>query len=325
LHSLTSLKTAALLILSVAAILAAHLTAFGNSSLEVDLRDALHAPGFGLFAALLSVYFRRNLNPIPAYSLAIAIAMATGVLAESLQFLSQRTSSSGDLRNDLLGTLSFCGLLLAFDRRIWATRPSTQRAALAISALAAVTLTLVPVAIAVSAFVQRANSLPVLLDFEKTWQESIYRAGGSSKATLIDTPDGWRTNRGVRSMQFEPGKQRYGGFFIETYSDWSKYRYLTFRAATLDSQIYSLVIRIHDVEHNNQYSDRFNRQFSVTPEEQLIVIDLQDVAAAPKERSIDMSRIVGVGIFLVDAAGIEKFIFDDFALANENPLDRTDD
>jgi hypothetical protein len=38
-----------------------------------------------------------------------------------------------------------------------------------------------------------------------------------------------------------------------------------------------------------------------------------------------MSRIVGVGIFLVDAAGIEKFIFDDFVLANENPRDRTDD
>jgi hypothetical protein len=69
-----------------------------------------------------------------------------------------------------------------------------------------------------------------------------------------------------------------------------------------DASPLQITCRIHDLQHedgNQEYEDRYNRSFLLMQGWNHIEIALNDVQASPVSRSMDMSRIRGLGIFVV--------------------------
>ena len=63
-------------------------------------------------------------------------------------------------------------------------------------------------------------------------------------------------------------------------------------AAPLD-----LVLRIHDIHHDNEYGDRFNRVLVIRPGPNRISIPLAEVRSAPRGRPMDMTHIRNITLF----------------------------
>jgi hypothetical protein len=61
----------------------------------------------------------------------------------------------------------------------------------------------------------------------------------------------------------------------------------------------SLVIRIDDAHHNNEYADRFNQVVTISPGLNQIHISLDDIRRAPVGRELDLSAIKYVRLFAI--------------------------
>jgi len=63
-----------------------------------------------------------------------------------------------------------------------------------------------------------------------------------------------------------------------------------------------IVCRIHDLQHTQgtqRYDDRFNRRFLLKQGWNHIEIELKDVMSAPKNRTMNPSQMLGIGLFVV--------------------------
>jgi hypothetical protein len=59
-----------------------------------------------------------------------------------------------------------------------------------------------------------------------------------------------------------------------------------------------LATRVHDLAHNFQFDDRFNREFTLRAHERIeIAIPISEIEHAPASRLMDLSRIAGVVVF----------------------------
>ena len=58
-----------------------------------------------------------------------------------------------------------------------------------------------------------------------------------------------------------------------------------------------MTIRIHDIGHNHDYGDRYNRTFTLVPGANEIRISLADVEAAPRTRKLDLGNVAAVVAF----------------------------
>jgi hypothetical protein len=65
-----------------------------------------------------------------------------------------------------------------------------------------------------------------------------------------------------------------------------------------DKRPLALTLRVHDLAHDNQASDRFNRNLLLAgSRRQILVTELDEIERAPVGRQIDLSRIAGVIVF----------------------------
>jgi hypothetical protein len=84
--------------------------------------------------------------------------------------------------------------------------------------------------------------------------------------------------------------------------DWTSARTLIISLYNPDASPLQITCRIHDLQHmdgNEEYADRFNRSFLLMQGWNQIEIDLNEVKAGPASRNMDMSRIRGLGIFVI--------------------------
>jgi len=116
--------------------------------------------------------------------------------------------------------------------------------------------------------------MPVIFSFDAPWQQRFLK---QNHCDVL--PHGL--------LMFRPGE--YPGIIIEEpYPDWSEWEQLTFRVSSAVPRPVSIVVRIDDIHHNNEYSDRFNRAFTIKPGDNAISIPVADIGAAPKTRKFDL-------------------------------------
>ena len=96
---------------------------------------------------------------------------------------------------------------------------------------------------------------------------------------------------------------REGAFSVKLHDPWSDWR--SYETLLLDLEYPSdaalpLTIRVHDEAHlrgDPPHRDRFNRRIELMPGRHEIDISLVDIASAPANRNMDLSRIDGLVLF----------------------------
>ena len=123
------------------------------------------------------------------------------------------------------------------------------------------------------------------------------------------------TTDGEFSMQVKMGTGRYPGLMCRWPPlDWSEQTTLEFDVWNDSDEETLIVVRVDDFIHNNEHSDRFNRELIVKPGSNTVRIELADIENAPVGRSMDMTAIAKMQVFTVRPDRPKVFYFDRFEL-----------
>jgi hypothetical protein len=131
-------------------------------------------------------------------------------------------------------------------------------------------------------------------------------------------PAAWARPPGglVGHLTFSPGK--YPGLaIVEPAPDWSGYDRLVFEAYSERADPVQLVLRIHDIHHNNAFRDRYNHPVTIAPGRNRVVIPLADVRAAPEGREMDLTAIRGLALFALSPPVPFSLYLDAFRLEHD--------
>jgi hypothetical protein len=271
------------------------------------LHNSAHAPIFGC-VSLLTLFVVRGqprfatMHLAGQYALALAAAVLLGILTELLQIPAGRDSSVEDALHDVIGAVALLGIFAAFDSRVRASTHSVAvRLAAALIGTMALVVAVAPVTRAAIKYQQREARFPVLADFTERYDRYfiLQQWAEFSPATL---PSPWASKPGEQAMHVELLDGPYPGLdFIELRPDWSGYSTLAVDLTNPTALPLQFVLRVHDAAHNYESTDRFNRRFELSPRtRQIIRIPLQDVAAGPSTRELDLRNVAGMIIFRTD-------------------------
>lgn len=256
--------------------------------------------GWGLghlfsFALWTYLYLRwRSRLPVWRQALEVLLlALLLGGVTELIQAGIGREATWQDLANDLLGSL--LGLVFAASvneqisrKLLWLIR---------IPVLALVCWTLLPfVKISIDDLIAW-QQFPLLSGFETPLEQE--RWGGNSRRAV----EHQHVYSGASALRVELNTQRYSGLALRHFpADWSQYRLLRFRLFNPEPENFEFYFRIHDRDHAKngyRYSDRYNTSLVALPGWSEMEISLETVARAPRGRSMDLTRIAGMNLFVV--------------------------
>jgi hypothetical protein len=272
------------------------------------LQDSCHGPVFGAIA-LLVWWALAPFRMRTAWRVAIAfgIAATLGLATELAQIPGLRDASLGDFANDLLGALAVLALAVRHRLRDAGRHPAWRPALLAVALLAFAGLS-VPLARTALAYQVRDAKFPVLAQFA-TASDSFFVYGNESFRTLGPLPAEFARPGDQQSYHVVFASGPWPGISIdELYPDWRGYSRLVLDVTNPAALPLELVLRIHDGQHDQSFSDRYNGELQLPPRTRMeIRIDLDEVSAAPQDRPMDMRDIRHLGLFSDTDAGPREF------------------
>lgn len=276
----------------------------GDSRWIRTLHNSAHAPIFGCVSLLMLLAGRshprlQSLSLIGQYALAFGAALALGVLTEFLQIPAGRDASVEDALHDVIGSLAFLGIFAAVDSRLGGvTQNAAIRFAAGVIGIVALGVAAAPVTRAAIKYQQRDQRFPVLADFSQRY-DRYFIFQQSSEFSPVTMPAAWARAKDESAMRVRLLEGPYPGMnFIEPLPDWSAYSTLAVDLTNPTPMNLQLILRVHDVAHNNQPDDRFGKRFELPPgTRQIWRIPLQDIATGPKSRRLDLHRVAGLIIF----------------------------
>lgn len=283
----------------------------GSTRLFRALHDSAHAPVFGCIALLILTLLRsqprtRDWKPAAQYVAAFLSSTFLGAATELLQIPVARDASLLDWRNDVLGSAAFLAAFAAFDPRV--PRRAWIKGLLAgVAALAMIASTL-PVLQALREQIRRESQFPVLVDFTHRF-DGYYVAGSGDAALIFEAmPEAWRRQPQEQALRIEFGEGRWPGVILDEPSpDWSRYATLAIDVTNPTEVPLELVVRVHDRAHNNAFTDRFNRDFSIGPRTRSeLRIPLSEIRAAPAGRAMGMQEIEALVLFRDAGSGASR-------------------
>ena len=261
------------------------------------VREALNV-GHTIFFFLLSFHayhhLKKQTNISKTYLIVVVVftvGVLFGILIEVLQISLQREASVVDLYRDVVGI--FAGLCLVASGEAKKIHKHVYRFLSLSIAVALLLLALTPLIQLSVHYIQRNNAFPLLVDLGAGWSDSFI---DYNQAELLCGLDQYK-NEGLHEVLFAPG--RFSGVSVrEPVANWSTYRHLKFSVVSSAEVDVVLVIRIHDKQHNQEYSDRFNQALVVRPGINDYSLTLGSIREGPIARKLDLSQIAGIILFL---------------------------
>jgi VanZ family protein len=287
----------------------------GNTKLIRELQNTGHTFAFGILAFVLLKVLRgfdsfENLNGKYQYIFIFVICLFAGILIELFQLYVHRDADVFDVARDVAGIIAFLGANTLADKNLITYKKTTGKKLKIIGVTVSVVvliLALLPLARLTIIYIQRYQSFPVLADFKSGWINE-FLTPNHSDLKIVNAPDDWmgKTREMVARIILYPAQ--YPGLeFYEPQPDWTGYTNLNFKIFSRHSVPISLILRIHDIKHNNQYTDRFNRTISIKPGETTVRIPLTEIKSAPERREMEMSQIDGLIVFVAQLDKTVKF------------------
>lgn len=286
-----------------------------HGTILVDaILDTGHVPAYASFAVLVWWAARSTgrARERTAYALAFLATLAVGAATELLQYFGPRNADVGDLMRDLAGAVA--GLLVVAARRGASLGSRRARAAALVLALGIVVAALTPTGLVLRDLAARNRSFPVILAFESGHE---LRFVDLRDAWLLRTPLPDSLGRGSEGraglLTFLPSDLP-ALTVAEVVADWSGYDRLEFEATLPGSTGLVLSVRIDEVAHDGHYGDRYDGRFTLRPGTQRVVIDLQDIATAPRTRTMDLRRMRSLTFFVERPTERRRLYLDDVRL-----------
>nr|WP_240193590.1 VanZ family protein [Desulfobulbus alkaliphilus] len=222
------------------------------------------------------------------------VVFLVGLLVEYLQLLvNGRAPDPFDLLRNQLGCLLAFALVTRpplFSRHRWQV---LFRGVV----LVLLAITLWPLTKAVFDERLAVAQFPVLSDFETPFE----RFRWMDPRQLREEKE--QVRHGRKSVRVQLSTAKYSGVSLFHFpGDWRGYQTLHFSVYNPLTENLELHCRVHDLLHRTSgagFHDRFNQRFSLAPGWNDLVVSLEAVKNAPRERSMDMSRIHGFGLFVV--------------------------
>ncbi len=225
------------------------------------------------------------------YFLVLLIGISLAVLTELLQGFVQRDASLADLYSDVFGLLA--GLCLIAGYELKKNQVRKKAVALLVAGGGFLLIGVLPLLQLSWSYAERQQAFPVIADFGADWTSRFLRL---DDAVFLKQTRQSR-EKAVYPVQFNRGE--YPGISLtETEPDWSGYHFLRFNIFSENEKSIMLTLRIHDVKHNLQFSDRFNMRLIIRPGLNRINVPLHLVARAPRDRDLDLANVAGVILFV---------------------------
>ncbi len=240
------------------------------------------------------------------YILAGVISGALAVLTEALQQLTpERSFQIGDIIHDLMGSTIF--ILIAYQYK----RKLKRKVLLSMNIMVAALLLFasLPVLATVLDELRSKSDFPLLASFEMKGEMKRWKIDEINDRSHLHATQGKHSLR----IELTPGLYP-GASFNHPPRDWRGYDTLKFDALLEGEYPLSLTVRINDLRHNEEFSDRYNRTFTLRPGPNHVAISLSEVEHAPKGRLMDMEHIAVLCIFSYKLKEPRTVYFDNFRL-----------
>jgi hypothetical protein len=269
-----------------------------------------HVPLFGIVAILLLNVSRMLFTvwswpPIRYYVVAMMGALALALLTEVLQsFGATRHPEVSDVVRDLVGAMCGLGLFCTYDSQMSGKWPNWRqfplRTIIRLSVVLVIGITLFPVVGWTYAYWDRASRFPSILQFASDWEMKFVKASDSELQVVVPLV-GWKKSAEDKVGRVVFHAKTYPGIRIdEPYPDWSRFSHFQLDIFSELTSLQSLVIRIDDLHHNNEHSDRFNKAVTISPGLNHIQIPIDDIRLAPVGREMDLRAMKSVLLFAVN-------------------------
>jgi len=135
----------------------------------------------------------------------------------------------------------------------------------------------------------------VLFDFEK--ESDLDHVWWSCPDLYSLTTE--HASSGERALRCDLGTGDYPGVrFRDLHSDWTGYDRLAFTIRQGSADTLTLVVRIDDADSGEDFHNRYNGRFPLPPGASEILVPLEEVRRAPKDRQLDLSRVERLVLFL---------------------------
>ena len=245
--------------------------------------------------------------------------LGLALLTEALQSLSgTRHPEVSDVGRDLVGATCALGWSLTYDQQVsgkwaqWKQFPRSVMIRLCVALLLGVTL--LPVVGWTYAYWDRAMRFPDLLQFSSYWEMKFVIASDSD-LHVVSPPAGWKKSAEDRVGRVVFHAKTYPGIRIdEPYPEWRGYSHLQLDIFSELPTSQSIAIRIDDIHHNNEHTDRFSKAVTISPGLSHVGIPLDDIKYALVDREMDMSAIQSIILFAVHPSEPFALYLDDVRL-----------
>ncbi len=238
----------------------------------------------------------------------VFLTVTFGGAIELLQRDTHRMADLMDVARDLCGSL----LALAWMRHRSNPPAGLERPVFLAAAVLATLAFCLPAAFAVIDETMAKKQFPLLADFESPFELSRWSSEEPHAITAL------HAFSGGHSLHVSLSTTPYSGIFLDHFpGNWQEYGALSFMVFNPSDEPLTLICRIHDQLHQDgeqTYADRFNRAYPIASGWNTLLIPLAEVAAAPKDRSMDLSRIRGVGLFATRLSAPRQIYLDWFRL-----------
>jgi hypothetical protein len=309
-------RTGTLLILTAVAVLTCILVFLeqpDHNLFWVAVWNCGHAPIFGVFALLVLAVGSAAI-PAPGerrrylYLAVFLISITVGLLTEIVQFIAGGDAELEDLGRDIAGAAAFLGFAASYDGQLRFLRSPHRRKAFRAGSLVLLAATLLPVMLLARVYQARNAAHPTVLDFKASWALRLLELRDAD-LKLNPSASGGRLARVTFRTGVFPGLT-----LQEPYPDWTQYKRLSFTVFSQVADPVRIVLRIDDIHHNNDHTDRFNRSLEIHPGINPISVLLSDIRQSPRTREMDMKHIHRLLLFAYRPAKPFSLDFDSLRL-----------
>jgi hypothetical protein len=262
------------------------------------IENAGHMPLFFLIT-LAVLYVLRDWRPFKSghchrawlYVVSGLAGVGAGFLSEVIQRPLKRDASWEDVFADAVGAVCAVAVYAFFDGTERFRR--SRRVVAAILVVTCATIYLTPLVNMARAYMHRNAQFPVLADFhapvELFWTVSL-----GVRREIVD---------GALSIDFV-ADQFPGLSFHEPVPDWRAYKSLLIDLENPASEPLTLGVRVHEIGHGREYSDRYNRHFDIAAGERKVLrIAIEDIRNGPRGRAMNMQRVSDITLFRIKNSG----------------------